>query len=501
MSLLPISGSEPSQPVDKPNEELDIRGIDATIHTLTLIFVKPQEEPGAEKKLVAIKLDDGTEAYVNIDDVSKATGIAKDVLASQSRDELTELLNRQDELLSGIDRVIDTVKGRFPKIEQHSANLAKFMVHQLKGREDPPKALGKLEAIVRREEILRAAIYAGRSGATYVGKRKGKHPSSSLLTHDGQIYVGGSNLGKGGSSKVSELESLSGNPFSGVKAVARGKKTANLARHLAMTEKLNQLGVPHITPTHLVKVLTKTKAGEAKLVALVNKMDGDAFKFTDLKISTRHVCYVLICVCEALASMHQLAEPMVHGDVKPENILLKGDTTLPFTVDEEGNAEIVEGILHDFGGTDVRGKPIQDRTREFLAPEVLKDAVRTLEPEQDLFSLGVAALEMTTARNTLANGRFFGEAKDQTEITKHLEDLQQRLINGDIGKGLSPIDKYMRFQLVALAGKLMQIDPKSRLSADQAAEEFAQIMRESVQVEKTEQSQPGYLDQLLQSLT
>jgi serine/threonine-protein kinase len=108
----------------------------------------------------------------------------------------------------------------------------------------------------------------------------------------------------------------------------------------------------------------------------------------------------------ALAALHR--EGIVHGDVKPSNIMLK----------RTGNAKIV-----DIGSAfDLEDPPLQRTcTPQYAAPEVLEGAETT--PRSDLASLGYVLIEMLSGRPP------FPGMKSYRELLEAKRFLAQRLPN------------------------------------------------------------------------
>lgn len=100
-------------------------------------------------------------------------------------------------------------------------------------------------------------------------------------------------------------------------------------------------------------------------------------------------------IAEALAALH--AAGWIHGDVKPQNVIVSAD----------GHATLL-----DLGFACRQGQPLEDDrcvlgTIEYLAPELLT-ADQAADARSDLFSLGVTLYQMATGRLPVS-GRDAGE--------------------------------------------------------------------------------------------
>ncbi|MDQ4068856.1 MAG: serine/threonine protein kinase, partial [Actinomycetota bacterium] len=101
------------------------------------------------------------------------------------------------------------------------------------------------------------------------------------------------------------------------------------------------------------------------------------------------VVHYLAQVAEALDHLHRHRPPVVHGDVKPANVI----------VTPEGKAVLVDfGISHQEHGTDRTGTTtlVPAGTAGYAAPEVANGQPPT--PASDVFSLAATAFALLTGR-------------------------------------------------------------------------------------------------------
>lgn len=143
----------------------------------------------------------------------------------------------------------------------------------------------------------------------------------------------------------------------------------------------------------------------------------------------------------ALAALHR--EGIVHGDVKPSNIMVK----------RTGNAKIV-----DIGSAFETGHPPARRTctPTYAAPEVLEGSEST--PRSDLASLGYVLIEMLSGQPAFAGLTGFRELLEAKRF------LAQRLPH------LLPEDIVRNELLMAFCRGLVAPDPMRRFPSAEAAE-------------------------------
>jgi serine/threonine-protein kinase len=143
----------------------------------------------------------------------------------------------------------------------------------------------------------------------------------------------------------------------------------------------------------------------------------------------------------ALAALHR--EGIVHGDLKPSNIMLK----------RTGNAKVID-IGSAFDLDDVPSR--RTCTPPYAAPEVLEGAEST--PRSDLCSLGYVLIEM------LAGQPPFPEPTTLSELLEAKRTLIHRL------PGLLPEDVARNDLLLNFCRTLISPDPMRRFSSAEEAD-------------------------------
>jgi eukaryotic-like serine/threonine-protein kinase len=151
--------------------------------------------------------------------------------------------------------------------------------------------------------------------------------------------------------------------------------------------------------------------------------------------------HILRDCLRGVAALHR--EGIVHGDIKPSNILLK----------RTGNAKVIDiGSAVDLRQSCAR----QLWSPAYAAPEVLRGAPST--PLSDLASIGYVLIEM------LAGQSPFEGLTTYAELQAAKETLEQRLPT------LLPREVAGNELLLNLCRRLIALDPNNRFSGAHAAE-------------------------------
>ncbi len=146
-------------------------------------------------------------------------------------------------------------------------------------------------------------------------------------------------------------------------------------------------------------------------------------------------------ILAALAALHR--EGIVHGDVKPSNIMLK----------RSGHAKLI-----DMGSAIDYRNPPRDRecTPLYAAPEVLEN--REATPRSDLASVGYVLIELLSGRNP------FGQRTKMRELLQAKRELPSQL------SSVLPEDVLCNDLLMNFIGGLISPDPNRRFPNAEAAE-------------------------------
>ncbi|MEO0476738.1 MAG: WD40 repeat domain-containing serine/threonine protein kinase [Planctomycetota bacterium] len=207
-------------------------------------------------------------------------------------------------------------------------------------------------------------------------------PGLQRANHDG--YVPLLWLGRGASAEVWRCVDRSFGREFAIKSPAVDTGQSHAAAIKALQDEAELLGtLQHPGIVHAVRFVADDQASYLAL----DFVDGDDIlqhcKLTDANASARHD--LLVKVVEAVAYLH--AKDVVHGDLKPEHILVREDN---------------QPVLIDFGLSSLgaeAGLSLGDPKRIggsgiYRAPEVSSGTAVSPEPTQDVYSLGVIFREI-----------------------------------------------------------------------------------------------------------
>lgn len=189
-------------------------------------------------------------------------------------------------------------------------------------------------------------------------------------------YVRASRIGKGGYGSVYKAVDTTTGRMVAIKVIAlegvhdpqeRRARLADVRRELETSRTVSSANVARVLETY-------TGAGE---LAMVQEFiaGGELDEALVARLERPRLLTLLSQVAFGLASLHSAG--IVHRDVKPQNILVRGDGT---------------PVIVDFGLAGLAGEREDDRlrgTREYMAPELLRGGNRVFSPACDAFAFGV----------------------------------------------------------------------------------------------------------------
>ena len=212
-------------------------------------------------------------------------------------------------------------------------------------------------------------------------------------------YALGEALGRGGHASVWEAEDRVTRTKVALKRFHRqsGPWTARIRREIAA---LRMLRVPGV-----VQLLDEGVDEEGAYVVM-ERVQGAPFPGAEVPVSWERLRPTLIALLETFARIH--ARGVVHRDIKPGNILVRGDGT-PVVLDFGIARWDLGGAITNHG--EVLGTPL------FLAPEQLQGEPVT--PATDLYALGAVLFG-----DSKEAGNGYGGGVDQVDEPGHIQDGQ-----------------------------------------------------------------------------
>ncbi|GEM_PF-3279709 len=251
-------------------------------------------------------------------------------------------------------------------------------------------------------------------------------------------------IGRGGRGTVYRAIDVHDERSVAIKEVAlgAGQKLDELAlREVAVLQQLDHPAVP----AYLDHVMAGRGRGRA-LFVVQRFVDGRSLadELERHRYSEDEVLAILDELCDVLAYLHGRSPPVIHRDLKPQNVL-RGPSGLVL-VDFGAVRDVLKTTL---GGSTVAG------TFGFMAPEQFKgDAT----PATDIFGLGALAIALLSRKDPAQlhdrQGRFSWE--EHVELTGPMTGLLQRMTAPDPADRPQNVDA-VRTALAAARGGQLQV--------------------------------------------
>ena len=162
-------------------------------------------------------------------------------------------------------------------------------------------------------------------------------------------------------------------------------------------------------------------------------------------------------ICTAVRQIH--AEKLVHGDLKPSNILvLKKTVGYAIKIIDFGNCSEENQVI-----------PLPKTTRAYAAPETWERDLPSAF-HHDIWSLGITLIELFLGSST----NFFRSSYERTQYNEHL--MQNFLMFPHIQKSYIVLQKKLEQTVktsscpyATLLAQLIRLSPSERISAQEAA--------------------------------
>lgn len=477
-----------------------------------LFFNKPEEgffKLGSSNYTQIRLKGHGDPLYVKVDDLGKALGLSSGELKLVKKEGQKAIAELAEEVAEGLDDSKEGLKA----MQDTEKKLTKLSSNYIKALETlhNKKLLSEkrmhailhdsdFDDVVMQKTIIDIGDKLSKYGKLATGyvksqgkKLTGKQTYAYNVNKQGEIDIHGKVLGKGAFTKAKVGTKLQTGEKEAVLTIKEDQDEFNtIQKNLKI---LKDKGIRNIPTVHKYTYEVKSKGGQSKYVLGQELYCGSGLDL--MKLPIKHTLSALRDAAEGYADLH--AEFLVHGDIKPDNISLKGD--------KENNDQTLHGIINDFGVLSDWGV-FKGGTKDFLSPEVavayekrnketenflkvmqMKDkpllkklAKENLENAQlelskavtdkhDGFSFGVTIFECVTNRNLMKNGKLFSSATQDSDIAKEIEDAITE-INDKIDNQSTKEqhdDALIRMNLLKVAQKLLVIDPNKRMDTKEAA--------------------------------
>ena len=164
-----------------------------------------------------------------------------------------------------------------------------------------------------------------------------------------------------------------------------------------------------VSHPHIIKLFHSAKSGKffCLFMELCEEGDLDSYLKKHGELSEDTMLSFMQGAAEAVNCLHHLQQPIAHRDIKPDNLLIKIENSLPvIKLTDFGFARTITSEKNRVAGTYV-GTP------NYMAPEVRpdKDNYIKYHLNVDIFSLGVVLLAMIThtkgEKLTAVKGKYF----------------------------------------------------------------------------------------------
>jgi len=407
----------------------------------------PIIEEEQSRSLLYLKLE-GSRGYFEADAFDKI-GLAVLEMADWIREngrDFTELFRRHE-------RLVRYAKAVAKRHNKRPEALVDFAVRHLNGRRRFDEAVRQLENLYKNKEKVNRLV-----------KMRLDPHCKQLQDHIGHKYRSGKLIGEGVSCKVYELNPGSEKALVSMKIKSfsergrspdSGMRLESLKTHAYLRDKLEKLEVPHIIERYISSQLTPLGCFFAISMRYTMDLRHYIFAIEDKVKRTplSKMIEALRKICEALRYMHE--HKIIHGDVTPQNILIKGD--------------LEKVVLTDFGNSNFEGERDYATAWQYAAPELFEagDENPPAHPAIDMFSFGVICRDAASAYagkkwSRCSKNQYLGNWArrfKQEEIESHLKEIRKKM------NSLNKRKRKKGFSLSDIAAKVLIREPKKRASA------------------------------------
>jgi serine/threonine protein kinase len=250
----------------------------------------------------------------------------------------------------------------------------------------------------------------------------------SRLVHSG--YVLGEEIGRGGFARVHVAEPVGGGDAVAIKVAVRPELVAALRSEGQLLRRLES--------PYFVRILEEVVDADPPYAVLEYCAGGDLRRHMEEaggRLAPAEVERLLTPVLEGMAFAHE--EGIVHGDLKPENVLLTADGA-PKIADLGLSRAQRRKLLFDREAV-APSLPSEEATVrgtfDYISPEIR--AGQGLTPAGDVYALGVTAYELLVGRRPLGlvepPALVLGREDPPLAVPAHLDRVVIRALARDTG--------------------------------------------------------------------
>jgi len=287
--------------------------------------------------------------------------------------------------------------------------------------------LKRIDSIEELEQYINEAIKEVQTdpkpGKTQEEKA-GLHKEGHELKEGDRVgaYVIHETLGKGGYSKVFKVKHSLQDKYFTMKLFHESVNAKSVTDEY---EALKDLDHPNI-----VKFVWNDIASSGQFFTVMEFLDGENLSMytrTDARLPIHRVYQVGVDILSALSSMQNMPKPVLHRDIKPQNIIW--DNQKRFVLIDFNVASFADDN-QDFVGTN-----------PYLAPDLITDNYKVnWDKSADTFALGITLFELVCKQYPWAPGKMPLMSKDPLN-PKSIEDRISEEFANFLLKAISPNSK------------------------------------------------------------
>ncbi len=251
-------------------------------------------------------------------------------------------------------------------------------------------------------------------------------------------------LGRGSSGTTWRASGPDGQPVA-IKAISllgvEDKGRELVEREVRVLRALSHPGIPayveHIVVDDALWLVQELVEGESL-----------ARELEDHRYTPREVLSIIAELAGILAYLHELSPPVIHRDVKPDNVMRRSDGSLAL-IDFGAVRDVAKGSL---GGSTVAG------TFGYMPPEQFAGDA---EPRSDLYGLGALAVALLTRREpqTMSDHANRLRWTSYASVPEAIHDLVNRMVEPDLERRAPSAGWVQQRAELLQVGRLLEPNP------------------------------------------